>query len=87
MRKAEEWEEEWRKAIRRDQGLMLPATRMALIRQIQADSRRQGMLDAAEIAAKQSAIMPHYSDIERGYAQGRGEAANAITQSAAEQRG
>ena len=39
---------------------------------------RKALEEAAEIAAQKSAVMPHYSDLTRGYAQGRGAAAEAI---------
>jgi hypothetical protein len=39
---------------------------------------REGMKRAAEIAGRKSAVMPHYHDITRGYANGRSGARDAI---------
>ena len=42
------------------------------------EGERKGMQMAAEIAGQKSAVLPHYPDVTRGYAQGRSAAREAI---------
>ncbi len=55
----------------------------ALITEAQAEAyaaavRREALEEAASIAAQKSVYLPHYNDLDRGYAQGREGAAQAI---------
>lgn len=53
-----------------------------------ADARvREALEAAAAVAEERSAVLPHYSDFIRGYANGRKDAASAIRAALAQEQG
>jgi hypothetical protein len=63
-------------------GLHIPVEyqpRVALaLRLAETRGRVVGLREAAEIAAQKSALLPHQSDMDRGYALARGDATKSI---------
>lgn len=63
---------------RREIQALTPADAKAALEAYGREKVREGMHLAATIAGMKSAVLPHYSDITRGYAQGRSGAREAI---------